>query len=163
MAGKYEVDTLVFDFSEVRPAGERLAGYGWISSGDGPISEAYPAIANIMNRRAGNILRKIDLLDIVNLMGTVLSSRRSAEIALVEYGSDEWREFADAKQKCYQPGWKHRQQSNNSLLFNTKPTLEELLDVFNMMVKNGGSEPGFINGQTAKHRAPWFSGVNPCA
>jgi ribonucleoside-triphosphate reductase len=27
----------------------------------------------------------------------------------------------------------------------------------------GGSEPGFINAEAAKRRAPWFKGVNPCA
>ena len=34
IAGKYPADTLVLDFSQLRPAGERLKGYGWISSGD---------------------------------------------------------------------------------------------------------------------------------
>lgn len=31
------------------------------------------------------------------------------------------------------------------------------------MVESGGSEPGFINAQTATKRAPWFKGCNPCA
>jgi ribonucleoside-triphosphate reductase len=31
------------------------------------------------------------------------------------------------------------------------------------MVSSGGSEPGFINGEAASRRAPWFKGVNPCA
>ena len=31
------------------------------------------------------------------------------------------------------------------------------------MIDSGGSEPGFINGQAALKRAPWFKGVNPCA
>ena len=163
LAGKYKAHTLVFDFSEIRPEGERLTGYGWISSGDGPISRAYPAIAQILNNRAGAILTKVDLLDIVNWLGTVLSSRRSAEIALVEYGSDEWKEFAKAKLNCYTEGWKHRQQSNNSLVFYNKPSRDELMNVFDMIIKHGGSEPGIINGETAKKRAPWFSGLNPCA
>ena len=163
LAGKYKAHTLVFDFSEIRPAGERLSGYGWISSGDGPISIAYPAIAEILNKRAGAILTKIDLLDIFNWLGTVLSSRRSAEIALVEYGSDEWEEFAGAKKLCYTDEFKHRQQSNNSLVFYTKPSKKELMSVFDRIIKGGGSEPGIINGETAKKRAPWFKGVNPCA
>lgn len=162
LAGKYEAHTLVFDFSQIRPEGERLTGYGWISSGDGPISRAYPAIAKILNKRSGSILTKLDILDIVNWLGTVLSSRRSAEIALVEYGSDEWMEFAKAKENCYTDGWKHRQQSNNSLVFYHKPTREQLSNVFDMVIKHGGSEPGIINGETARKRAPWFSGVNPC-
>lgn len=163
LAGKYEAHTLVLDFSQIRPAGERLKGYGWISSGDASIALAFPAIAEILNKRAGNLLRKLDILDIMNWLGTVLSSRRSAEIALCEYGSDEWREFAKAKINCYQEGYKHRQQSNNSLVFYFKPTYDELYEVFEMMLTAGGSEPGIINGQTARARAPWFKGVNPCA
>lgn len=162
LAGKYKAHTLVFDFSEIRPEGERLKGYGWISSGDGPVSRAYPSIAGILNKRAGAILTKIDILDICNWLGTVLSSRRSAEIALVEYGSAEWYEFATAKLNCYTEGFKHRQQSNNSLVFYKKPTRKQLSEVFDMIIKHGGSEPGFINGETALKRAPWFSGVNPC-
>jgi adenosylcobalamin-dependent ribonucleoside-triphosphate reductase len=163
LAGKYKAHTLVFDFSQIRPEGERLKGYGWISSGDGPVSRAYPAIAGILNKRAGAILTKIDIIEITNWLGTVLSSRRSAEIALVEYGTDEWIEFAKMKENCYVEGQKHKQQSNNSLVFYHKPTKKQLSDVFDMIIKHGGSEPGIINGETAKKRAPWFSGLNPCA
>jgi ribonucleoside-triphosphate reductase len=163
LAGKYKAHTLIFDFSQIRPAGDRLKGYGWLSSSDGPLSRAYPAIAKILNKRAGAILTKLDILDIFNHLGTTLSSRRSAEIALVEYGSDEWIEFAKAKENCYEEGWKHRQQSNNSLVFYSKPSRKELSDVFDMIIKHGGSEPGIINGETAKKRAPWFKGLNPCA
>ena len=163
LAGKYEAKKLILDFSQIRPAGRRLKGYGWISSGDNAIKIAYPAICEIMNRRAGSHLRKMDMLDIVNWLGTVLSSRRSAEIALVDYGSDEWEQFADAKKYCYDDEYKHRQQSNNSLVFYQKPTYVELLAVFERMISNGGSEPGFVNGAAAKKRAPWFKGFNPCA
>lgn len=163
LAGKYEARKLVFDFSEIRPAGERLKGYGWISSGDDSISVAYPAIAKILSRRSGALLTKIDMLDILNWLGTVLSSRRSAEIALCEYGSAEWHEFATAKERCYEPGFKQRQQSNNSLVFYRKPSKEELEDLFDMIVRSGGSEPGLVNGEAALKRAPWFKGLNPCA
>jgi ribonucleoside-triphosphate reductase len=163
LAGKYPAHTLIFDFSEVRPAGQRLTGYGWISSGDGPISKAYPLIAEILNRRAGGLLSKLDIIELLNHLGTVLSSRRSAEIMLMEYGSDEWLEFANFKEKCYEEGYHHRQQSNNSLVFYQKPTNEQLTEIFDKMIANGGSEPGFINGETAKRRAPWFAGLNPCA
>jgi ribonucleoside-triphosphate reductase len=163
VAGKYEAKRLVFDFSEIRPAGERLKGYGWISSGDESISIAFPAIAEILSKRSGALLSKVDILDILNWLGTVLSSRRSAEIALCEYGSAEWHEFATAKERCYEEGFKHRQQSNNSLVFYKKPSRKELTGLFDMMVKNGGSEPGLVNGEAALKRAPWFKGLNPCA
>jgi ribonucleoside-triphosphate reductase len=162
LAGKYPADELVLDFSEIRPAGIRLRGYGWISSGDSAIARAYEAIFGIMNRRAGCLLSRIDILDLINWLGTVLSSRRSAEIALVAYGEDEWEEFAVAKREYWVDN-PQRGQSNNSLLFIQKPTRAELERIFKMMLEAGGSEPGFINQAAATRRAPWFKGVNPCA
>lgn len=162
MAGKYPAETLVLDFSELRPAGERLKGYGWISSGDSAISVAYLAIARILNGRADSLLTRMDILDIVNWLGTILSSRRSAEIALFEYGQPEWEEFAVAKKDWWVHGNAHRQQSNNSLVFKEKPTYEDLARIFEMMQEAGGSEPGFINEIEALRRAPWFKGANPC-
>lgn len=182
LAGKYPANTLVLDYSEIRPAGTRLAGYGWISSGDVQISKAYSKIADIMNKRAGSLLTRIDILDVVNHLGTILSSRRSAEIAVFDYGQPEWREFAVAKKnywtcnscgseqtthgKCHSCGAEntndHRTQSNNSLLFWQKPLRSELEGIFAIMRDAGGSEPGLINAETATKRAPWFKGSNPC-
>ena len=161
VAHKFPADKLVLDFSEIRPAGERLAGYGWISSGDASLAKAYTAIHKLLNRRSGSLLTRMNILDLVNWMGTVLSSRRSAEIALFEYGEDEWKEFAVAK-KDFWVSNEQRAQSNNSLLFKTKPALNELQDIFKLMVDSGGSEPGFINAEAATKRAPWFKGSNPC-
>ena len=163
LAGKYPAKKLILDFSEIRPAGERLKGYGWISSGSEAIGIAYMEIAKILNLRSGNLLRKIDILDIVNWLGTVLSSRRSAELALFDYGEPEWEDFAVAKKDWWVTGNQQRQQSNNSLLFRYKPQKKELAHIFQLMADSGGSEPGFINGVAALERAPWFKGVNPCA
>ena len=162
LAGKYPADTLVLDFSQLRPAGERLKGYGWISSGDSAISTAYTAIANILNGRADSLLTRMDILDIVNHLGTILSSRRSAEIALFDYDQPEWEEFAVAKKDWWLHNNAHRTQSNNSLVFKKKPLKSDLEKIFTMMIKAGGSEPGFINEVEALRRAPWFKGANPC-
>ena len=163
LAGKYAANKLVLDFSNIRPSGERLKGYGWISSGDGAIAKAYVAIAELMNRRAGSLLTAVDILDIVNWLGTVLSSRRSAEIALLNVDDPEWKEFATAKKDFWLYGNEHRCQSNNSLVFYRKPLRGELVNIFNLITEAGGSEPGLINGEAALKRAPWFKGSNPCA
>jgi len=162
LAGKFPANRLIFDFTRIRPAGERLAGYGWISSGDSSIAKAFPAIAEILNKRAGQLLTRIDILDIGNWMGTVLSSRRSAEIAFHRFGDPEWEAFAKAKKNCGEDN-PQRFQSNNSLLFHNKPTKLELRGLFEMMLEAGGSEPGFINAAEALRRAPWFKLTNPCA
>ena len=162
VAGKAHVDVLVLDFSEIRPAGSRLSGYGWISSGDAQLANAMEKIAEILNKRAGQLLTGIDILDIGNWLGTTLSSRRSAEIALMDYDSPEWEDFAVAKHNHFENN-SQRAQSNNSIVFNHKPKKSELKYIFKLIQEGGGSEPGFINATAALARAPWFSGVNPCA
>ncbi|RLF42988.1 MAG: ribonucleoside-triphosphate reductase, adenosylcobalamin-dependent, partial [Thermoplasmata archaeon] len=162
MAGKYKAETLVLDFSEIRASGIRLKGYGWISSGYKPLSVAYTAIFDIMNNKAGNLLSFIDLVKIINWMGTVLSSRRSAEIIGCDYNDPEWKDFATFKRDCFEETHQYKQQSNNSLMFHHKPSRNELINIFDMMIDSGGSEPGFINIETAKKRAPWTNFVNPC-
>ena len=162
LASKYPADKLILDLSEIRPSGSRLKGYGWISSGDDSISRSFPAIAKILNRKAGKLLDKIDILDILNWCGTILSSRRSAQIALHDFNSSQWEDFATAKKEF----WVHnpqRAQSNNSLVFYNKPSKAELHYVFRLMLLSGGSEPGFINGETSLKRAEWYRGQNPCA
>ena len=163
VAGKFPARTLILDFSEIRSAGTRLKGYGWISSGDEQIAKAFKAIATIMSDRSDQLLTRMDILDIINWLGTILSSRRSAEIALFEYGQLEWEEFSVAKKEWWLHDNAHRQQSNNSLLFRTKPSKKELESIFQQMVESGGSEPGLINADQAEKRAPWFKGCNPCA
>ena len=158
---KGKATKFVLDLTQLRPAGQRLAGYGWISSGDGPISKAFSAIIRILNKKSGQLLSKMDILDIMNQLGTVLSSRRSAEIALVYHDTPEWEEFARAKDDLAK--MPHRSQSNNSVVFWRKPSDSELDMVFQIIKESGGSEPGIINGEEARRRAPWFSGVNPCA
>lgn len=162
LAMKAPVDKIILDFREVRPAGERLKGYGWISSGDETISRAFVGIANILNKQAGKLLTRIDILDLVNWLGTTLSSRRAAEIALLASDEPEAYEFAMAKKEFWVAN-PQRAQSNNSLMFYHKPTRFELGGIFQLMMDAGGSEPGFINAEAALVRAPWFKGCNPCA
>jgi len=163
MALKDPVDKIILDYTEIRPAGTRLKGYGWISSGDDTLHIALKKICNIMNKRAGELLSRMDILDLLNHMGTTLSSRRSAEIAVMPVDDIEVDEFMSAKKDFWLNDNAHRQQSNNSIMFSKKPTKWEIAYIFDRMVEAGGSEPAFINAEAALKRAPHFKGVNPCA
>ena len=156
------VRRLHIGMENIRGPGKRLSGYGWICAGAKPFGAALEKIIAILNEKAGQLLSEIDILDICNLIGTILSSRRSAQIALLDHHNPRWREFARAKKDFWLFGREHRQQSNNSLLFEVKPTKDELADIFRLLVDSGGSEPGFINAAAARRRAPWFKGANPC-
>jgi ribonucleoside-triphosphate reductase len=103
-----------------------------------------------------------DILDVVNWLGVIQTGRRGAQIALFPYGEQGWRKFAHAKNRYWENN-PQRAQSNNSLVFYDKPSREALVELFDIMVINGGSEPGFLNAVEAMRRAPWMLGVNPCA
>jgi len=160
---KKAVEKIVLDFSQIRPEGVRLKGYGWISSGDSQIATAYEAICKLLSKKADQLLTRIDILDVENWLGTVLSSRRSAELALCPADDPEWEAFALAKKDYWNNGNVQRAQSNNSLVFYKKPAKAELYGIFSLMQLANGSEPGLINGEAALKRAPWFKLVNPCA
>ena len=162
LAGKYPADRLVFDFTNIRPAGGRLSRYGWISSGDTVVAKALPRMAEILSRRAGSLLTKIDILDLANWCGVIQTGRRGAEIGLIRYGDPEWRDYALAKKDYFEKGNEHRTSSNNTLVFYEKPNLGALTELFEMMQEAGGSEPGLYNASAALARAPWFKGTNPC-
>ena len=156
------VKKLTIGFNELRGPGRRLRGYGWVCNGAEPLITAYQHIFRILNSKAGDLLDEIDLLDVLNHLGTVLSSRRSAQMALMDYGHPRWEQFATAKRDWWLNGHDHRQQSNNALIFWHKPSKRKIREIMEMIWDNGGSEPGFVNGEAARRRAPWFDGLNPC-
>jgi ribonucleoside-triphosphate reductase (formate) len=163
VAGKFPAKKLVIKTTPIRAPGTRLKGYGWICNGDRALVVAYEAICAILNQFAGKLLTKQAIWHIVNWLGTVLSNRRSAQIGLIDYGDKEWYSIATMKP----PGFDKDErwfltQSNNSLLFYDKPTRRQLNDLFDMMIANGGAEPGIVNVAAALRRAPWFRGLNPC-
>lgn len=163
LAGKFAAQKLVLDFSQIRKPGVRLKNYGWLSQGDVGLAKAYTKVYEILNAKADSLLSEIDILDIVNLLGTVLSTRRSAQIAVLDDHSPVIYDFAEAKYNIWENGNSHRAQSNNSIIFWKKPGYEELTAWFQKINKGGNGEPGLINGQQLRARAPWAVGMNPCA
>ena len=163
LAGKYPANKLVLDFSQIRKPGIRLKNYGWLSQGDVGLTKAYTKVFEILNAKADSILSEIDILDIVNLLGTVLSTRRSAQIAVMDDYSSVIQDFVAAKANMWTDGNSHRAQSNNSIIFWRKPEYQELYNWFEQINKGGNGEPGLINGQQLRARAPWAVGMNPCA
>ncbi|RWB95641.1 MAG: ribonucleoside-triphosphate reductase, adenosylcobalamin-dependent [Mesorhizobium sp.] len=196
MAGKYPAKRLVLDLSELRPGGKRLKGYGWLSSGWQPLAKAFKRIGLIMMKAANRVLTSLEIGEIINWLGTVLSSRRSAQIWLQDDISDNVEGFVDFKVdrftyyrkdgSIWEPpadfDWSQhnavkkldalaatfgaennvqREQSNNSVLFWSKPTRERIVDLLKRILPGG--DPGFINAAAAKRRAPDFEGCNPCA
>ncbi len=154
---------LVLDFSNIRGAGQRTSGYQWKTSGDQRIADSYLKIAMLLNNRVQKPLTAIDIIDVVGLSATILSSRRSAALMQLPYGHEERNSFIHSKDRYYDnPLTSHRYIANHSLLFSSRPSLSTIRELFQLIYEGGGSEPGFINLEAAQRRFAHCKGVNPC-
>jgi adenosylcobalamin-dependent ribonucleoside-triphosphate reductase len=161
MGDKPRAKKLVISLEELRPGGKRLRGYGWLSSGWEPLANALKGICAIMMRKADTVLSAIDIGDIVNFLGTVLSSRRSAQIWLLDDTDKEIEDFIDVKVDRWEKGQGQREQSNNSIMFWSKPDRSRVVNLLERILDGG--DPGFVNAAEARRRAPEMEGFNPCA
>jgi adenosylcobalamin-dependent ribonucleoside-triphosphate reductase len=152
---------LHLDFSQIRGEGDRLRGYGWVCHGYKPLKHAFEQIVFILNKAHGRMLTAQETHDIINWLGTVLSTRRSAQIALCDANAKWSNEFISFKDSLDED-W-HRAQSNNSLNFWHKPSDRDLRRVLAQMFDSQRGEPGIRNSEGAQRRCPWSRGTNPCA
>lgn len=171
-----EIKTIIINYDHVRPTGEKLKTFGGTASGHSSLKNMFMKIDKVI-KKAGYVqeqkwikLRPIDCLDIANVIGenvVVGGVRRTAEIVLVDQDD---RESIEAKSNLYKQidgQWivdkdlLHRQMSNNSIFYKSKPTREQLKWQIEQMRYSG--EPGWVNAEAGERRRPNFQGVNPCA
>ena len=164
-----EVTRIIIDYSYVRPEGERLRRFGGRASGHKSIKRMFEKINKVINRRSDGILQTLDALDIATIISENVVSggvRRSAMMVICDEDDDE---VINAKRNIYKVvdgKWledkdiSHRKMSNNSILYNHRPSLERIKEIIASIKVNG--EPGFINGTEALRRKPTFKGCNPC-
>lgn len=58
-----------FDYSEIRPAGSAIKGFGGKAAGPGILVELHDLIRNHLERRVGGTLSSVDITDIMNYIG----------------------------------------------------------------------------------------------
>lgn len=148
------------NLNSVRPEGERIRTFGGYASGPSPLVEFFSTVPDILFRAPIGRWTPTKVLDVMNLIGRMIvvgGTRRSAQIALGP--ANDW-DFVHAKTGTW---WEHtpwRSQSNNTIVFDSKPSRGDLLDIFSAIAQYG--EPGFLNAQSAQRRRPNFRGINPC-
>jgi ribonucleoside-triphosphate reductase (thioredoxin) len=150
----------------VRGYGEPIKGFGGKASGALPLIEGIEKISTICNARAGKKLRSVDVLDIANILGSIVVSgnvRRSAEIAL---GDSDDVLFLRAKNWSMGNIPNHRAMSNNTVYADSFDYLtEELWSGY-----SGSGEPyGLFNlalsqtqGRLGEYVQDNCEGTNPC-
>jgi hypothetical protein len=133
-----------FSFSTqlIRGKGAPIKGFGGVASGPEDLCWGIEEIGKILEKRAGQQLRPIDCLDIMNIIGAVVVAgnvRRSAQIAIGDCDDIQYLKAKNWSQGNI-PNW--RSCSNNSVVCNDiKHLPAEFWETY-----KGGSEPyGIIN------------------
>lgn len=154
----------------VRGKGERIKGFGGVSSGPADLVKGINQIAAVLTARANKHLRPVDALDMMNIIGSVVVSgnvRRSAQLAL---GAADDADYLTAKQWAKGvPNW--RAMSNNSV---ARGKFKGLNDDFWSGYRGEGEPYGLVNLDTmrafgrlrdGKDYRPDYKAVvpNPCA
>ena len=157
-----------FNYTNIRVAGEPIAGFGGVSSGHEPLLEVHEDIRNVLEKNENEPITITTIVDIMNLIGKCVVAgnvRRTAEIV---FGDPHDEEYLDLKNYKVNPsretyGW----TSNNSIYAELGM---DYTDVCKRIVDNG--EPGFAwldnmrhysrmknGGDDKDHRV---MGGNPC-
>ena len=129
------------DYSNVRPAGSSINGFGGTASGHKPLDDLIKSVQDILNPLIGEKITSTAIVDICNLIGRCVVSgnvRRSAEIALGDPSDAEFLSLKDPV-KHEKELTSHRWASNNSILATVGMDYNE---VAKMTATNG--EPGYV-------------------
>ena len=169
------IKNVIIDYNYVRPKGERLVTFGGYASGYESMKNMIHKIYKVVMSRATSDMKKvqlerIDVMDIANIIGENVVSggvRRTAEIIFVDIDDVDTQ---NAKSNLYtqdsEGNWianqsiLHRMMSNNSIIYETKPTREQLHE--HMQKQRFSGEPGVVNAEAARKRRDNFKGLNPC-
>lgn len=141
----FDGNDVVFDFSQLRPAGARLKIMGGKSSGPKPLMDLLGFTRERILKRQGRHLRNIDAHDIICKIGECVVSggvRRSALISLSDLDDQDMR---DAKNGQFWLNEGQRMLANNSAVYNTKPTETEFLKEWIALMESGSGERGIFN------------------
>lgn len=166
-------EDIEFDYSSLRPAGARLKTMGGRSSGPEPLVSLMNFTRAKVLTRQGKRLRNIDLHDIICKIGEVVVSggvRRTAMISLSDLDDQEIRHSKEGQFYMTEP---QRSLSNNSAVYNEKPTSAEFLEEWIALVRSGSGERGIFNRGSLEKQLPkrrWerfekdaaTCGMNPC-
>lgn len=153
-----------FDYSNIRPAGERLKTMGGKASGPEPLRSLLAFAREKILRRQGRRLRAIDAHDIICKIGECVVSggvRRTAMISLSDLDDTDLR---DAKKGQFFLTEPYRSVANNSAVYEAKPSNTELMEEWVALMKSGSGERGIFNrgalGNTLpKRRESYFKKV----
>jgi adenosylcobalamin-dependent ribonucleoside-triphosphate reductase len=154
----------------VRGKGTPIKGFGGVASGPEDLCSGLEDICKIFKSRTMKRLRPIDVLDIANIIGSIVVAgnvRRSAELAL---GDPDDFNFLRAKRWSTGaiPSW--RDKSNNTIVANSFDNIPD--EFWNGYMPKEGEPYGLMNLKLCRQKGrlkdlhridPDVMGTNPCA
>jgi ribonucleoside-diphosphate reductase alpha chain len=159
---------IVFDYSQIRPAGAPLRVKGGRASGPQPLRKMLDFTRQRILARQGSFLRPIDAHDIMCAVGSAAVSggvRRTAMISLFDLDDQE---MMHSKSGDFERNNSQRWNANNSAVWPDRPlTQTEITRYMLEMVESSKGEPGIfarhaITQSIPKRRKPDVFGTNPC-
>lgn len=123
---------VVFDYSEVRPAGQPIKRFGGVANGPESLMKLHLRLEKTLGGREGQSMTSTDIVDIMTQIGKCVVAgnvRRSAEVA---FGSADDKDFLDLKDPEINPermghdGWGF--MSNNSVMAEVGGNYDHLID-----------------------------------
>lgn len=138
-------EDVVFDYSKLRPLGARLKTSGGRSSGPQPLIDLMDFTKSIILKRQGMKLSPINVYDIICKIGQIVvagGSRRSALLSLSDLKDTEIR---DAKTGSFWVNHPQRSMTNNSAVYNEKPSMTEFMREWLSLAESGTGERGIFN------------------
>ncbi|HBF2930471.1 ribonucleoside-triphosphate reductase, adenosylcobalamin-dependent [Clostridioides difficile] len=163
-----DIRKIIINYSYVRDAGEPLKRFGGRASGHESLLVMFKKINNItLGIKKLSTVNCLDIATIISENVVCGGVRRSSLIILCDPDDID---LINAKKDIYSidkngnflidESVGHRRMSNNSILFQSKPSIDKIKEVMESIKNNG--EPGFLNGENALKRKSDFEGCNPC-
>ncbi|MFA6898253.1 MAG: ATP cone domain-containing protein [Candidatus Paceibacterota bacterium] len=138
-------EDIAFDYSQIRPAGERLKTMGGRASGPEPLRALLDFSREKIMRKQGRRLSNIDAHDIICKIGDCVVAggvRRSALISLSDLDDELMRDSKKGQFYLTEP---QRSIANNSAVYTHKPTNPEFLSEWVALMTSGSGERGIFN------------------
>ncbi len=134
------------DLSDVRPAGERLKGFGGVAN---PVKlpELYKRCASILNKAVGRQLNSVECCLLIDEAAVVVVAGNVRRSAGMRQGSSDDKLFANAKDNLWQlsesgnwridPERDALRMANHTRVFHQKPTLDECIEAVRKQYYSG--------------------------
>lgn len=159
---------ITYDYSQIRPAGAVLETKGGTASGGRVLMELLDFARELIQSRAGQKLRPVDVFDICTKIGDAAvsgGSRRSAQICLFDLDDEQ---MLKAKNGSFWKNHPHRANANISAVVEERLPRDAVADLLGATFSNESGEPGWYSRRAANLTRPsWrrymdHAGGNPC-